>query len=94
MTKAEESLKLLRPLAQPEVLPESTNSIVTVRYLDGEELVEKKFPDDQVPDDVHRVFAIMGFTDNEFVGRLTFIQSPGQPPFTNPFKPIKSDQGF
>ena len=93
LEKAEESLKLLRPLAQPTGLPESTNRIVTVRYLDSEELVEKKFPVDQVPDEVHHVFAIMGFTDINF-RRLTFIQSPGQPLFTNPYEPIKAGQGF
>jgi hypothetical protein len=77
-----ECLKLLRPLDQPTELPETPNHIVTVRCLDGDNMLVKMFPIDRVPDEVHQMLAIMGFRDDQF-SRLTFIQRPGQLPFTN-----------
>ena len=71
--KATESMKLLKVLDEPKDLPESPNQIVTVRYLDGSEMIAKRFPIDQVPSEVHQILTLMGFRDEEF-SRLKFIQ--------------------
>ena len=55
---------------------------MSVRCRDGDAMLEKTFPIDQVPDDVHQILATMGFSDYQFA-RLKFVQKPGQPPFTN-----------
>jgi hypothetical protein len=71
--KAAESLKLLRALDEPKVLPDSPNQIVTVRCANGDKWVVKRFPIDKVPAEVHQILTIMGFHDEEF-SRLTFIK--------------------
>ena len=90
MEEATTCLKLLKPLDQPKNLPESPNHIVTVSCLDGDAMLEKRFPIDQVPDEVHQMLAVMGFRDDQF-GRLKFIQKPGQAAFTNYNKSIIFD---
>jgi hypothetical protein len=80
LKKAAECLKLLKQIEQPKKLPESPNDVVTVRCLDGDDMIVKKFPIDQVPSEVHQILAVMGFGDDS---RLKFIQKPGQPAFTN-----------
>lgn len=80
--KIGECLQLLKPLDQPKDLPESPNHIVTVRCIDGDDKLERHFSIDEVPDEVHHMLAIMGFSDDQF-SRLKFIQKPGQAAFTN-----------
>ncbi len=71
--KATGSLKLLRALDEPKILPESPNQIVTVRCADGDKWVVRRFPIDKVPDKIHQILTIMGFKDADF-SRLTFIK--------------------
>lgn len=71
--KASESVKLLKSLDEPEVLPESPNQIVTVRCAEGDKWIAKRFPIDQVPAEVHQILTIMGFPDEEF-NRLKFTK--------------------
>jgi hypothetical protein len=91
--KTAECLKLLKSLDQPKKLPESQNHIVSVRCLDGDKLLELRFPIDQVPDEVHHILAIMGFSDDQF-NRLNFIQKPGQAAFTNYIPSFRFTNGF
>jgi hypothetical protein len=73
--KAAECLELLKPLGQPKDLPESPNRIVTVRCLDGDSTLVKKFPIDQVPLEVYQILAVMGYGDEQLNG-LKFIRKP------------------
>lgn len=73
-TKAEECIRILKSIDQPKILPESPNKIVTVRGLDGGNLVSKKFPIDHVPAEIYQIITIMGFRDDNQLKRLTFIQ--------------------
>jgi hypothetical protein len=67
--------KILKALQQPDKLPESVNQIVTVKCLDGDKTLVKKFPIDRVPFEVRDILTIMGFRDEEF-SRLKFIKKP------------------
>lgn len=71
--KAEESLKLLRAMGEPKVLPDSPNQIVTVRCADGDTWLVKRFPIDKVPTEVRQILTFMGVRDEE-LNRLTFIK--------------------
>jgi hypothetical protein len=64
--KAAECLELLKPLRQPEDLPESPSQILTVRGFDGQSTLEKRFPIDRVPLEVHQILALMGCDDAQF----------------------------
>jgi hypothetical protein len=91
--KAAHCLKLLRTLQQPSVngaagwfnpytaaqLPQSPNHIVTVRGVDGSEVIERKFPISEVPSEIREILAIMGYPDAGG-GRLTFIKKTAPSP--------------
>jgi hypothetical protein len=79
--KAAQWIELLRPLQEPHSLPDSPNRIVTIRYLDGENRVEKRFPTDRVPWAVHDVLQKMGALRNvkgSRYDRLTFVEPPAK----------------
>jgi hypothetical protein len=71
LSKATMSLKLLKGLDEPKVLPESPSHIVTVRCAERGKWIVRRFPIDQVPEEVRQILTIMGFEDAEF-SRLTF----------------------
>ena len=71
--KSADSLKLLRALDEPKVLPDSPNQIVTVRCAEGDKWVVRRFPIDKVPAEIHQILTILGVHDEEF-SRLTFIK--------------------
>jgi hypothetical protein len=73
--KADESLKLLKALSEPKNLPASPNRIVTVRCIDGDQWIVKRFSIDKVPIEVHQILVTMGFKDESFK-RLTFTKNP------------------
>ena len=79
LEKAAKCKKLMMALDQPKDLPDSPNQIVTVRCMDGEKIVVKKFPIERVPTEVHQMLILMGCSDESLshMNRLKFIKSPG-----------------
>jgi hypothetical protein len=75
--KAAQSVRLLESLAQPEHLPESSSQILTARWFEGDRVMEKKFPIDQVPSEVREVLLTMRCSEQDFK-RLTFIRIPAR----------------
>jgi hypothetical protein len=69
---AADCTKLLKNLDQPEELTNSPNQILTVRYLEGDQVLAKRFAIDRVPAEVHEILTIMGVRDRELHGRLKF----------------------
>jgi hypothetical protein len=66
LKKAAECLELLKPLRQPEDLPASPSQIVTVRCFDGQNTLEKRFPIDQIPSEIHQILDLMGCQNAPF----------------------------
>jgi hypothetical protein len=79
--KAVQCTKLLKSLDQPKGLPESSNHILTVRYLDAGKTIERKFPINQVPTEVRETLILEGCPKNgEELKRLKFIQKLNERP--------------
>lgn len=73
LNKAAECRKIIKTVDEPKQLPVFTNQIVTVRCIDGDAIIIKRFPIDAVPIEVRQILTIMGFDDEDF-RRLKFIQ--------------------